>query len=39
MTPSLSLLAKAADLVLTEPVFTTTEVAFQFPCAIHSGGV
>jgi hypothetical protein len=34
---TLSLLAKAADLVLTDPVFTTTEVAFQFPCTIHSG--
>ena len=34
---TLSLLAKAADLVLTEPVLTTTDVAFQFPCAIHSG--
>ena len=31
------LLAKAADLVLNEPVFTTTEVAFKFPCSIHSG--
>ena len=37
MTPSLSLLAKAADLVLTQPVFTTTEVAFKFPCTIHAG--
>ena len=34
---TLSLLAKAADLVLTQPVFTTTEVAFKFPCTIHAG--
>ena len=37
MTPSLSLLAKAADLVLTQPVFTTTEVVFKFPCTIYAG--
>ena len=36
-TMTLSLLAKAADLVLTQPVFTTTEVAFKFPCTIHAG--
>ena len=34
---TLSLLAKAADLVLAQPVFTTTEVAFKFPCTIHAG--
>ena len=30
-------ITKAADLVLTQPVFTTTEVAFKFPCTIHAG--
>ena len=34
---TLSLLAKAADLVLTQPVFTTTEVVFKFPCTIYAG--
>ena len=34
---TLSLLTKAADLVLAQPVFTTTEVVFKFPCTIHAG--
>ena len=34
---TLSLLAKAAEFVFTGPIFTTTEVAFQFPCTIHAG--
>ena len=34
---TLSLLADAADLVSSQPVFTTAEVAFRFPCTIHAG--